>query len=292
MKSRFERLKNIHLPSSIDFLEKDGDTLIMQMASRGFGWGDQPMNMQNDGAAFEAWALVAKTHEYDKVILKGDVPDSLDLSRLHYNRFLYRAQRFYENFDWFSLSDNLNSATSVFCCEVFDKNRNLKLNAPLHSRTSESHNPEAQAERHFIESPDKLRELTQINASEFFRQLPVGLCSEEVRIFPGRKAAIDLWAIEGDCVHVIELKAKGNKLGTLSELFFYVNFVYDFYCLKLASPEHISENRGYAKLLTSSPKRVYGHILAESKHPLLDLALAQLAQCKNKNMHFKQAITY
>jgi phage anti-repressor protein len=308
MASQFERLKNVAFPKDIGLSEQGSDTLVMQMKRNGLGLGEAAANMQNNAAAFEAWALVIKSHGYDKVILKADIPDSLDHlphlhcnQYLHYNRFLYRAQRFCDNFDWFTLSDNLKLAVSAFSHEVFDKKRNLKLNTPNNSGTAEPNRPKSKTERYFIENPDKLRELTKVNTREFFPQLPVGLFSDKVdngtMIFPGGKAAIDLWAIEENsgayCIHVVELKKGANKsIGVLSELFFYVNFVYDFYCRKLASPGCISEDRGYAKLSDLSPKRVCGHIMVENKHPELDSALAQLALCRNKNIRFKQAITY
>jgi hypothetical protein len=243
MNLQLKRLEGVDLPRDIRFSEKDSGALAMQMTPNGLGWGKEPADMLEDAAAFEAWALVAKSHGYDKVVLEGDVPDTYDLSYLHYNRFLYRAQRFCDNFDWFVLSDKLRTAVSAFSSEIFDGKRSLKLNVPGNSKSSEPNGPEAIVERFFTENPDKL---PKINVNEVFRQLPVGLffekVSNETRIFPGGKAAIDLWAIGKDsgedCIHVIELKTGGNtKLGVLSELFFYVNFVYDFYCIELASPK-------------------------------------------------------
>lgn len=297
MRLQFERLAGIDFPSNISFSEKNRDIFVMQMTPDGLGLGDNVANMQDDKAAFEAWALIIKAHGYDKIILEGDVPDFSGFSHPHYNRFLYRARRFCENFDWFILSDKLELAASTFHKKVFEDGLNLKLNAPSNLGTSEPNNPESKTEHNFIKTPDKLRELSKINADEFFRQLPVGLffdrVSDETGIFPGGKAAIDLWAVEDDCIHIIELKKGANKsLGILSELFFYVNFIYDFYCLKLASAECASKNRGYVKLSTSSAKSVCGHVLTENKHPQLDSAIAQLALCKNKNIRFEQAVTY
>ncbi len=51
-----------------------------------------------------------------------------------------------------------------------------------------------------------------------------------------RQSAIDLWTISGDTICPIELKArstndgKGNKkVGVISEIFFYSNYMYDFF---------------------------------------------------------------
>ena len=84
MKCKLAKLKDINIPKSIKFTEKDNQ-LILTMNSSCIN-----ANMQENRAAFEAWALLGKAREYNEVILNLDIDDNIK-SDGHYNRFLYRV---------------------------------------------------------------------------------------------------------------------------------------------------------------------------------------------------------
>ena len=287
---------DVRLPEGIHFEKscEDSSVLTMQMEPCGMGYFEkrkEPLNMQDDGAAFEAWALLAKAFGDEKIELRGEPITCNDFQYHHYNRFLYRVMRFHENFgQWFLISEKLLTAVSHFR-EAFNSHE-LKYNVPdKPSAEVSKQKPEAIMEKHFCDNPVQLCGLIGIPECEIFRQLPVGLFIDEVskktRIFPGGSAAIDLWAISENCMHIIELKAKDNKsLGILSELFFYTCFAYDFYCKKLGEPGRESKERGFDRLLSTSITKVVGHILTETEHPHLEKALSQLNLCSNKDISF------
>ena len=84
MKCKLDRLKGIDIPKSIIFTEKD-NKLIITMNSSCIN-----ANMQENRAAFEAWALLGKAKGYNEVILKLNIDDTIKCDG-HYNRFLYRV---------------------------------------------------------------------------------------------------------------------------------------------------------------------------------------------------------
>lgn len=114
----------IALPRDIDF-EFIQNTLIMYLNKTSIGVGYRNskgklcyVNMQDDAAAFEGWAVVIKTFwntecDYNvKIDISDDemveLPDPKDVfikkevsevSSGHYGRFLYRANKFSEEFD-------------------------------------------------------------------------------------------------------------------------------------------------------------------------------------------------
>jgi hypothetical protein len=51
--------------------------------------------MQTDAAAFEAWALALLFHCGVQSVKIGLAPEALSEASLHYERFLYRLQRFH-----------------------------------------------------------------------------------------------------------------------------------------------------------------------------------------------------
>jgi len=279
-------MKDIERPSGICFSE-NGDTFIITMKKSGM-----ESNMQKDSAAFEAWALVARSKGYSRVLLEiSSLPEGF-----HSNRFLYRALRFSESFDWFSLSPELQKWVSQFRNDKLDSG-NLVYNVPTRKAKEAASNPEAQEERKFIRAPAETNKKLGANVKTYYSQLPVGLFQGKkaigAEIFPRGTAAIDFWGLEDDVFHLVELKARDNySLGVLSELFFYVNFVYDMHCKKMATPSEKTKLRGFDELLNSQIKKVKGYILLQKSHPQLKDAFAELKKCKEENMCFERIISY
>ena len=288
------------LPSGIAFSDPgDGGTLKMCM-----GLGCATANMQEDGSAFEAWALCARAAGYGQVELSVDKPPPGGMGdgpkKLHYNRFLYRALRFKEGFAWFALSPDLGERAKGFESKVLSGD-DLFVNAPDCEASRVGHTPEAKKERELIR-PRPLDVLLGTTAlPSYHSQLPVGLFSKAVKdetaIFPGDRAAIDIWGISGDTFHLVELKVgRGPKLGVLSEVFFYACFVRDMFCrfhLERKVPaDQVEKNwRGYGELVRANIKSVAAHILTETKHRQLDAAFAELKLCALDGIRFESART-
>ena len=111
------------------------DKIVIRLSAKAIGMSDTSWfasNMQKDDAAFEGWAFLIYAH-YEKN--KGFSTVELDLAedactqikmickykvgytgtRLHYNRFLYRALRFSQQYkEWFALSVCLQSYINEF----------------------------------------------------------------------------------------------------------------------------------------------------------------------------------
>ncbi len=230
-----DSLKNssIKFPAGIDF---QGNNRAISIIMR----NGVTKNMQEDSAAFEGWALVVRTHIPDvrSVHLTWDVPS--DINNPHYQRFLYRVDRFAKIFsEW-------------FVCECPHK-EHLKirsgqpegfyqLNVPTKKRTDipplVKQWSERWLERILVEDRDdnsvRAELLKKTNIEVLGNQLPVGVfereVAEETAVFTGKASAIDLWGVNsaGDELSLLELKKPGNaKVGALSELFFYAMVMKD-----------------------------------------------------------------
>lgn len=195
-------------------------------------------NMQDDSAAFEGWALCLKAGldvEATKCCLKWNKP--ADPNDKHYQRFLYRADRFNSIFGgrdgWFFIDDE--SKEFIVDLEIKDDKKYF-LNTPStpdeDRRNDETKNKESRLENEILRQQDNLKDLKKLCPANLQRQLPVGLFREKVikdnAIFPSKHSAIDLWGTNGDDLYIFELKAAGNcKVGVLSELFFYTMVLQD-----------------------------------------------------------------
>ena len=126
---------SVKFPEAIE-IEKTKDRIVMKLSAKAIGMCENARsysNMQSDDAAFEGWALLLYAH-YAK---SGDCNTiELDLTkdayeqienvykktkgkytntRLHHNRFLYRALRFSQQYkDWFVLSIGLQPYIKKF----------------------------------------------------------------------------------------------------------------------------------------------------------------------------------
>lgn len=270
--------QHLNLPKDIGFTEQEG-TLTMELTADAIGLGKKPKNMQDDSAAFEGWALALYAHLPDPketmIILKAPIPESVpsDMGLGHYNRFLYRALRFSEQFrSWFQLAPELSVAAA-------------RLKAELGSAKFVNNFPEYGAgERGTLENKVEallagdnglLRSIASaadctIGGNPIFRQLPVGLFREEksnsTHFFSGGKSAIDLWTECGDTISIFELKAQNKKIGMVTELYFYANYIYDMFC-RGGCPSFLpsigkEQHRGYSALLGSDGEKIHEHVQA------------------------------
>ena len=266
-------------------------------------------NMQEDNAAFEAWALLGKSKGYAKVELfeKDNEVQPTKVQTLHYNRFLYRALCFEEGFNWFSLSPQLKQKTLGLKEKI--SNSDLFVGTPTSPSKTDSDMLEAKIERLLIR--DNMRgfmneSLLKADVDKYFNQLPASLFFDDAKagheIFSRGGARIDIWGLDGNTIHIIELKVKNNtSLGVLSEIFFYSCFIREMYCQRhlerkdppnLRKYEKFKEERGYYKLINASVDSVSAHILTENKHPHLDAALRELQKCNLDKIRFENVVCY
>lgn len=279
----------IKLPKGFLFSEENGVLTMTFQTKRGFGLDRSPCNMQENGAAFEGWALAVYVHYLDR---KGrvclDIPEnlpepdeSLYTKYPHFSRFLYRAIRFSEQYPWFQLSGRLEALTKAF--ERFLNRYHFTNNLPTRPAGVKG-KLESVMESRFAGEDSPLRKV--LGGGRIYRQLPVGLFKETVaeknHVFTGRTSAVDLWTISGSTLTVVELKAKNKMTGAVTELFFYANYAYDLFVSQshtfvknenLNMPKRaVPEDRGYGALLSASLNQVRGYLLLdpESCHPLIN----------------------
>jgi hypothetical protein len=223
--------------------------------------------MQDDVAAFEAWALALKAWRcVENVELDWEVPDSEDKRLGHYRRFLYRVGAFKRLFSpgWFSVR---NSAYLDL-----GSHRNLTIN----SATSAPSDP-ALGSREAILEKELTGSVEFANAFKLAsrsRQFPVGLRDAESKkwVFAGGKSAIDIVGVDTDgMLWVFELKAEKNqRLGILSELLFYCSMMRDLSESKFGY--ELSESKDTSRMHPREVvgrKKICGCLLAPGFHPLL-----------------------
>lgn len=94
------------LPDYIQYVEKDQE---IEMILR-----KEAVEKGEDPADFEGWAVILNRNFQKNVKLNMDI--ELDLDEMkeefeedgHFNRFLYKVIKFWEEYPWFFLSDNLD----------------------------------------------------------------------------------------------------------------------------------------------------------------------------------------
>ena len=104
------RTHSIKLPKYISFIIQE-KTKTLQIYIQDCKVIPNPTcnNMQSDNAAFEGWAICLKAwlpEQIERVCLKWDSPNVKFMTpnnKQHYNRFLYRALRFSQQYNWFSI---------------------------------------------------------------------------------------------------------------------------------------------------------------------------------------------
>ena len=172
--------------------------------------------------------------EVENIELRWQQPvDGTPKEQCHYQRFLYRAERFRSLFpEWFHLVPERPEDARALGVGPF------YLNTPGHRGDQVE---ETACDAEFTRESDLEKHLCKdkpfsqrFGLEKVGRQLPVGLFSGSApvkecnRIFTGGKSAIDLVGIGDGALWLFELKAKGNiPAGILSELIFYASVMRD-----------------------------------------------------------------
>lgn len=245
-------------------------------------------NMQTNAAAFEGWALALKRWAGARKVglfwpavepVKGKLPP-------HYERFLYRAQRFADLFpDWFWLDGDTTGSAALGS----DGYRVLNVAG---DRTHLADNfvcePGGWSNEHqmecFLCQDRKFADHFGFQGGyRTDQQFPVGLFRTPLpngneRIFPGGKGAIDLVCADGQRLWLFELKAGKNiPVGTISELIFYASVIRDAalghfqFAPTRAAGNHVTGDD------VLKAKEIVAVMLGDKLHPLLsDVALLKM----------------
>lgn len=265
--------------------------LNIYMTSRGEKF-PVAQNMQNDGAAFEGWAICLKSwlaDEIDKVHLTWD---KAEVQNGHYNRFLYRVWRFKKMYNWFEYEDEAGDVKNFIF--QFDGTRNNSGNKEPNMKEKDC---EEQVEHYIVEQNQNLFK-SRFNIATINRHLPVGVKDKNGHsLFTGGNSAIDLWGIGVDSiVHVFELKyikkqrgPKNTKVGIISELLLYVNIINDIrkgIIGKPLNPYLPAEKELYSRI--TKLEGVKGVFLTNELHPLLENreALLKILNANGENISF------
>lgn len=255
------------LPGGIDFTI-DCRTLYVFI-------NNPSLNMQKDGAAFEAWIIMLKSHldietvvlDFNTVVIKKDIHA--------YNRFLWRVSNFGKMYSWFDIEHSKIQIIKDFLKNEFV---DLKVNKPSVIRPAVTNSSgERYVEWIFAsQTPNTLKKILGCNM--IVNQFPVGVFNNKVtnstKIFTGGASAIDLLGIDelNGVLHLIELKKSDNSsIGIISEYLFYIFVLYNIFISKdimyesgaIVVPE-------FEKLRGMQLNKIQGHLLAEKFHPLID----------------------
>jgi hypothetical protein len=234
-------------------------------------------NMQTDASAFEGWALVLmRWADVTKIVISWEDPRAhiqVDSKKIasrngHYNRFLFRVDRFSEIFkDEVEIKERsrLDQTTLKAASNpTLNIGKGTASDAPTHREAK-------------IESKIAKKGIKKFGVERLDRQLPVGLFdgkpSKKSAIFSGGKSAIDLVGVDkhGD-LWIFELKADKNlKVGALSELFFYSALMRDVTAGRI---RFCASRTGGRTELTpeqlASVKKIHACLLTPEAHPLID----------------------
>lgn len=303
MKERFkdkssDTFPNLKIPEKIGIEMRDnGCLIILDMQSM------LNVNMQEDVNAFEGWAFavyhVLKKNGDENIQIELDINDYSDLPSLptspnpndmnaafigkgHFGRFLYRALRFREQYKWFVLSNKLGDYVEKF--ESYLSNpQNIFINNVPNGKAGikQENDLENKVEAKLAEDGKLASILGGITGmNDVFRQLPVGLFKDNPKdkskaVFTGGKSAIDLWTWNGEVFQVVELKANQKKVGIITEIFFYANYMRDllledgWFTINPNYSEDKEINRGYYNIKAGKYRKINGIMLADIYHPIV-----------------------
>ena len=276
-KGQFGRSKGIKLPKYIVFKLNDTGHLFLDIQNQTAIKPNGEIirlnatcnNMQEDNTAFEGWAVCLKAWFPDKihtVSLKWDIPSN-EMRNPHYNRFLFRAWRFAQLFDWFTIEKSNIGEIENFAKTFNHLSINCSNSDPLRKG-----NLENRTEYDFVKEPSLAEQFKSFyGIKNFDHQLHVGIKKKGKQFFTGGQSAIDLWGRSDNILTIIELKYNNKKVGILSELFLYISVVISLAKGEIITPdscvlEHESE-------LFSNIKSVNyfkAEMLADEYHPLLE----------------------
>lgn len=286
--------KTVRFPSGISFWHLDETTCRIELGKKAIGCTDSPLNMQEDAAAFEAWALFLCVHAHYKNVelglqqgvtlpswpeeqpfLRGCRENKDQKAYGHYNRFLYRAMKFEEQYSWFKVADAELGAVVQRFRTGFHK-YSFCNNAPTKS-ADDPKNWEGRVEQAFAENFTASRHLKKqtaaqgVDVSKIYRQLPVGLFreikSKATQIFTASHSAIDLWGLneDGTKLAVYELKTENKMIGIITELMFYANYMRDMFVERTSNCKPIPVPEKEGKRLDDDELRGYDVLIRASK---------------------------
>lgn len=274
------KINRVKLPSDMEFfIDTEKKELIITLSPKGIC-----SNMQTDAAAFEGWAICLKAWlpEYiTNVKIAGEIPTFpatksaiKSKEEKHYNRFLYRLEKFIKTYKW-AFSDDYTNAIKEFA------EHHLIINVPMkNKKTERASHQEAQLELEYCTQHKD--DYDCIN-----HQLPVGLFHNEVTATNAitSRGLIDIWSIKDEILTIFELKIPTNKMvGIISELMFYTNVMSDVmkHRINILEP---SKERDFDKLYSlyqnESCKKIKSIFLANEVHPLIKSNLSTVLEIIN-----------
>jgi hypothetical protein len=222
--------------------------------------------------------------------MRWDPAPQDDKPQSHYQRFLYRAQKFQSVFgDWFSIfPKNTTEFSKLKTGKPGEKYWLNVESAPRRTTETQASKslPDAMKKEHDLECyiaahPDGLQKL--LHTGILKRQCPVGVFKNDVSaapenaVFPRHHSAIDLWSVNEatEKLFLFELKKPGNiSIGILSEMFFYSFIMRDVQ--KGNFTFEVEKNTDDKKAIADT-ESIVTFILAPDWHPLIDEGLLQLA---------------
>lgn len=297
--------KHIKFPRGINVFFDNNKVTIEMKSEVGKGIFS---NMQKDDAAFEAWCLIIRywINEFRNAefTVTWEKPTDGDKNEPHYQRFLYRVEKFKQLFDWFTLDSYHNGILKQD--SKIKQAKTLFLNRPGDIRstpykkiTDKSFDElsENDIERMFasLEGPrERLAAASGAKQDTVSYQLPVGIFQDKVTkkpkgnlITPALKSAIDLWAIgENDekTLLIYELKkikgASKNSVGALSELLFYAMTMSDVQNGLIAYEEKKKITEQDITCIQKT-KKIKAFLLLNNPHPLLSQNVFSVHNIKN-----------
>lgn len=212
-------------------------------------------NMQKDPACFEGWATILKNYfidkhpeMYEKVELSCPnitTPIEIGKDDPHLMRFLYRVLRFNEQYKWFTMDDELANIIDSFNSDF----KGCFVNNYSEKEQEQKNTPESEIE-HLLIKKNNSNDVKSLysyfntigipnDSLVIDHQFKVGLFKKEFsndsiedinKVFPGDSAALDLWGFtqsQPNDFYLFELKYKNEMIGTITEVFFYANYIYD-----------------------------------------------------------------
>ncbi|MBO8439371.1 MAG: hypothetical protein IAC51_01835 [bacterium] len=271
--------RRIDLPRDMDFSLSCG-TLDILMTAEGL-----LSNMQENASAFESWALCIKAAlpQIDRVTVGWNAPARPDT---HYNRFVYRAVRFEENYSWVTLRIPDDSITAAALADI-DSNT-LILNHPVVDAKALASDSSSEAAR----ERDLLSLMVGRHPDSIVgQQLPTGLkkLPDGAEWSPCHGSAIDLWMLEQDTLRIFELKKGDNRpIGIISQLMFYANIMADLISGRISCPAEAasaprSADRLYARLAEKGIKRLEAIFLSDTMHTLCSAQEERVLSLLNEN---------
>lgn len=235
-----ERNRPVRLPSPLIMaVTGEGDHATVELTDRAVVG-----NMQENASAFEGWCLALHFWCGVSVSLRWKAPvdrvteptGKQKVEARHYQRFLYRVERFKSLFpDWFDIAPvdpNALREALIAKSPILNIAGDRTRKAASGSETASKTSPEYDLESRLLIDQDFDRFFGFGPSAQKDRQFPVGLFSSQVlrdnAIFPGGKGAIDLVCLDGKHLWLFELKAGGNiPIGTVTELIFYTSVLRD-----------------------------------------------------------------